>query len=119
MKVTGTDVVVTFDSDLLPNSVGGVILQDSTGAAVQVTPVYGDRNVTFSGLQLTAGMHYRLVVLPSVLDVGNRHAAGEYDLDLIGPAPEPASGGSPPPPAPSPSPVPASPPVPSPSPSPS
>ena len=119
VKVTDTDVVVTFDSDLLPNSVGGVILQDSTGAAVQVTPVYSDRTVTFSGLQLTAGMHYRLVVLPSVLDVGNRHTAAEYDLDLIGPAPEPASGGSPPPPAPSPSPVPASPPVPSPSPSPS
>ncbi len=118
VKVTDTDVVVTFDSDLLPNSVGGVILQDSTGAAVQVTPVYSDRNVTFSGLQLTAGVHYRLIVQPSVQDVGNRHPAAEYDLDLIGPAPEPTSGGSLPPPAPSPSPVPVSSPVPSPTPSP-
>jgi len=120
LKITATDVVVTFDSDLQPNSVGGVILQDSTGAAVQVTPVYSDRNVTFSGLQLTAGMHYRLVVQPAVQDVGNRHPAAEYDLDFVGPAPEPTSGGSAPPPAPAaspvPSPVPASSPVPIPTP---
>ena len=115
VKVTDTEVVVTFDSDLLPSSVGGVILQDSTGAAVQVTPVYSDRSVTFSGLQLTAGAHYRLVVQPSLEDVGNRHPAAEYDLDLVGPAPETTSGGgSTPPPAPSPSPVPEPSPVPSP-----
>ena len=106
VKVTETEVVVTFDSDLLPQSVGGVILQDSTGAAVQVIPAYSDRNLTFSGLQLTAGAHYRLVVQPSVQDVGNRHPAAEYDLNFVGPAPQPTSGGSTPPPAPSPSPEP-------------
>src|SRR5438270_101260 len=118
VKVTDTEVVVTFDSDLLPGSAGGVILQDSTGAAVQVTPAYSDRTVTFSGLQLTAGAHYRLVVRPSVQDVGNRHPAAEYDLDFVGPAPQPTSGGSTPPPAPSPSPEPASSPSPVPTPSP-
>jgi len=119
MKVTDTEVVVTFDSDLRPDSVGGVILQDSTGATVQVTPTYSDRNVTFSSLQLTAGAHYRLVVQPSVHDVGNQHRAAEYDLDFVGPAPEPAAGGSTPPPAASPSPEPVTSPVPSPTPSPS
>jgi len=118
VKVTDTELVVTFDSDLLPNTVGGVILQDSTGAAVQVTPHYSDRSVTFSGLQLTAGAHYRVVVQPSVQDVGNRHRPAEYDLDLVGPAPEPASGVSTPAPEPSPSPAPAPSPVPSPTPSP-
>ncbi|HEV2217843.1 MAG TPA: Ig-like domain-containing protein [Candidatus Dormibacteraeota bacterium] len=106
VKVTGSQLVVTFDSDLLPNSVGGVVLQDSTGAAVQVTPVYNDRELTFSGLQLTPGARYRLVVQPTVQDVGNRNPAAEYDLDFVGPAAEPASGGSAPPPAPSPSPLP-------------
>jgi hypothetical protein len=118
VKVTDTEVVVTFDSDLLPNSVNGVSLQDSTGAPIQVTPTYGDRSVTFSGLQLSAGLRYRLVVATSLRDVGDRNPAAEYDLDFVGPAPEPASGGSTPPPAPSPAPVPEPSPVPSPTPSP-
>ncbi|TMF03632.1 MAG: hypothetical protein E6I42_07515 [Chloroflexi bacterium] len=118
VKVTDTEVIVTFDSDLLPNSIGGVILQDSTGAAVQVTPDYKDRTLTFSGLQLQPGVHYRVIVQTSVQDVGNRHPAAEYDLEFVGPAADPTSGGSTPPPQPSPSPAPAASPVPSPTPSP-
>jgi len=118
VKVTNTEVIVTFDSDLLPNSIGGVILQDSTGAAVQVTPDYKDRTLTFSGLQLQPGVHYRVIVQTSVQDVGNRHPAAEYDLEFVGPAADPTSGGSTPPPQPSPSPAPAASPVPSPTPSP-
>jgi Big-like domain-containing protein/WD40 repeat protein len=109
VKVTDTQVDVTFDSDLVPSSISNVVLQDSTGATIQVTPTYSDRTVTFSGLQLTPGAHYRLVVQPSVQDVGNRLSSGEYDLDFVGPAPEPTSGGAP---SPSPSPSPAASPAP-------
>ncbi len=117
LKVTGSEVDVTFDSDLVANTVGGVALQDSTGAAIQVTPSYNDRTVTFSGLQLTPGSRYRVVVMNTLQDVSQRHAAAEYDLDFVGPAPDTASGGSTPPPQPSPSPEASSSPVPTPSPS--
>jgi hypothetical protein len=106
VKVTATEIDVTFDSDLVSTSVGGVTLQDGQGMAVASTQTYADGTVTFSGLQLTPGAHYRLVVLPSVQDVGDRHAASEYDLDLVGPAAVPTSGGVTPTPAPSPSPLP-------------
>jgi hypothetical protein len=106
VKVTGTEIDVTFDSDLVATTVTGVTLQDSQGMPVTSSQTYADRTVTFSGLQLTSGAHYRLVVLPTVQDVGNRHAASEYDLELLGPAPDATSGGVTPTPAPSPSPSP-------------
>ena len=106
VKLTDTSVDVTFDSDLVPSSSGNVVLQDASGAAIQVSPTYSDRIVTFSGLQLTPGAHYRLVVLPSVQDVGDRHAGTEYDLDFVGPAPNAAAGGATAPPSPNPSPSP-------------
>ena len=123
VKLTPARVDVTFDSDLMTSSINGVELQDSTGAAVAVTPTYADRTVTFDGLQLAPGAKYTLIVLPSVQDVGNKHADSEYDLALVGPAPAATSGGANPPVAPSraPSPTPAPSPSPlaSPSPSPS
>jgi hypothetical protein len=106
VKVTATEIDVTFDSDLVPTTAAGVTLQDSQGMPVTGTQSYADRVVTFSGLQLTPGAHYRLVVLPSVQDVAARNAASEYDLDLLGPAPDATSGGVTPTPAPSPSPSP-------------
>ncbi|HET7465079.1 MAG TPA: Ig-like domain-containing protein [Candidatus Dormibacteraeota bacterium] len=104
MKVTGSEVDVTFDSDLVASTINSVTLQDSTGAAIQVTPTYNDRTITFSGLQLTPGARYRLVVTNNLQDVGQRHAAAEYDLDFVGPAPDSTSGASTPAPLPSPSP---------------
>ncbi len=106
VKVTGTGIDVTFDSDLVTTTASGVTLQDSQGKPVASSQTYTDRTVTFSGLQLTPGAHYRLVVLPSVQDVGSRHAASEYDLDLLGPAPDVTSGSVTPTPAPSPTPSP-------------
>jgi hypothetical protein len=106
VKVTATEIDVTFDSDLVTTTAVGVTLQDGQGMTLNATQTYADRVVTFSGLQLTPGAHYRLVVLPTVQDVGNRHAASEYDLDLLGPAPDATSGGVTPTPAPSPSPSP-------------
>lgn len=117
MKVTGSEVDVTFDSDLVASTINSVTLQDSTGAAIQVTPTYNDRTITFSGLQLTPGARYRLVVSNTLQDVGQRHAAAEYDLNFVGPAPDSASGASTPPPLPSPSPEVSPSPVPTPSPS--
>jgi Big-like domain-containing protein len=115
VKVTATQIDVTFDSDLVPTTVAGVALEDGQGAIVNATQTYTDRTVTFSGLQLTPGAHYRLVVVPSVQDVGGRHTASEYDLDLIGPPAAANAAGVTPTPAPTPTPTPASP---SPSPSP-
>jgi hypothetical protein len=106
VKVTATEVDVTFDSDLIATSIGNVTLQDAQGVQVAGTVNYLDRTVTFTGLQLTPGAHYRLVVLPGVEDVGNHNAAAEYDLDLVGPAPDTTAGGVTPPPGPSPEPSP-------------
>jgi hypothetical protein len=112
VKISSTEVDVTFDSNLVATTIGGVTVQDANGMPLTGTTALNDRTVMLSGLQLTPGAHYRLVVLPTVLDVGSRHTASEYDLDLLGPAPNATSGGG----TPSPSPAPASP---SPSPSPS
>ena len=122
VKITATEIDVTFDSDLMPTTVGGVVLQDANGMPVTASQSYSDRIVALTGLQLTPGAHYRLVVMPTVLDVGSRHTASEYDLDLVGTAPSPAAGGVTPTPSPVPtpsapvSPAPASPVVASPSP---
>jgi Bacterial Ig-like domain len=106
VKITVPQVVVTFDSDLVPTSISSVRLQDSQGKIVDATVSYADRVVTFSGLQLTPGAHYRLVVLPSVTDVNRRHIPTEYDLDFVGSTPDATSGDVTPTPAPSPSPSP-------------
>jgi len=106
VKVTATEIDVTFDSDLVPTTAAGVTLQDSQGMPVTGTQTYAERVVSFSGLQLTPGAHYRLVVMPTVQDVAGRHAASEYDLDLLGPGPDVTSGGVAPTPAPTPSPSP-------------
>jgi len=107
VKVTPASVAVTFDSDLQAQSISNVTLQDDKGAQVTGTVSFTDRTVTFSGLQLTPGAHYRLVVLPGIQDVGNHNPAAEYDLDFVGPGPAPVAGGENPPPSPSPSPSPA------------
>src|SRR4029077_7974984 len=78
VKVTATEIVVTFDSDLVTTTATGVTLQDSQGMPVTGSQTYADRIVTFAGLQLTRGAHSRLVVLPSVEDAPSRHAASEY-----------------------------------------
>lgn len=103
VKVTAGQVSVTFDSDLVATSITNVTLQDDQGAAVHATATYSDRTVIFTGLQLTPGAHYRLVVLPGVQDVGNHNAAGEYDLDFIGPGADATAGASGPTPAATPS----------------
>jgi hypothetical protein len=125
VKVTPTEVDVTFDSDLKQASVGSnVSVQDANGSPVAGSVSYDDRTVSLTGLQLAPGGHYRLVVLPAIQDVGGNNAPAEYDLDLIGPPPASTSGGVNPSPSPSaspstPSPSPAVTPSASPSPSPS
>ncbi|TME96080.1 MAG: hypothetical protein E6I34_00120 [Chloroflexi bacterium] len=85
VRITPSRVEVTFDSDLRPATIAGVVLQDGQGSPVGGSVSYSDRTVIFSGLQLAAGAPYRLVVLPTVQDVGNRNVISEYDLDLVGP----------------------------------
>ncbi len=91
-EVVGVDISsgtlkLTFDSDLDPGTVsGGVLLLDAKGMPVEATSAYANRVVTFSGLDLSSGVKYRLVVLPTVRDVAGRNVSAEYDLDLLGPA---------------------------------
>ena len=85
VRITPTQVAVIFNSDLQPSTISAVTIQDANGAALSANVSYADRTVTLTGLQLTAGASYRLVVLPTVLDIGNSKAAQEYDLDFIGP----------------------------------
>jgi hypothetical protein len=109
VDVTTTVIKVTFDSDLVRDSVaGGVILLDAKGKQVDATTTYAKKVVTLSGLTLTPGGEYRLVVLSSVKDVGGHNVSSEYDLGLVGPvtASESGQSNSPPPPRPGPSPRP-------------
>jgi hypothetical protein len=115
-EVVGVDlatgsVKVVFDSDLVSDTVAdGVVLLDGNGKRVGSQSTYANRTVVITGLDLTPGASYKLVVLTSVQDVGGRSVPAEYDLIVVGPAQASL-------PAPTPEPGPA--PTPSPSPSPS
>jgi Tol biopolymer transport system component len=87
VDVTASTVKITFDSDLKPESVAtGVIILDSKGDQVGGNPVYANRTVTISGLDLKPHATYKLVVLSTVQDVGGTNIAAEYDLTFTGPA---------------------------------
>jgi hypothetical protein len=87
VKLAPATVSVTFDSDLLPTSVGNVTLQTDQGQPVAASVAYSDRTVTFSNLQLIPGTHYRLVVMPGLQDFRSHNVPAEYDLDFVGPSP--------------------------------
>jgi hypothetical protein len=113
VDVASGSMKVVFDSDLVSDTVAdGVVLLDGTGKRVGAQSTYTNRTAVITGLELTPGANYKLVVLTSVQDVGGRSVPAEYDLILIGPA-QAAS------PSPSPEPTPTPTPTPSPSPSPS
>ncbi|TMC80432.1 MAG: hypothetical protein E6J06_14710 [Chloroflexi bacterium] len=89
VDVAADTIKITFDSDLDPATVtGGVLLLDSKGNQVDATASYATRTVTLSGLNLTAGTQYRLVVLTTVRDVLGHNVATEYDLNVFGPSPK-------------------------------
>ncbi len=80
-------IKVTFDSDLDPATVNdGVLLLDAKGNQVDAKVAYATRTVTLSGLDLTAGSQFKLVVLTTVRDVLGHNVAAEYDLNLFGPS---------------------------------
>jgi hypothetical protein len=109
--VSTGSVKVVFDSDLVSGTVAdGVVLLDANGKRVGSQSTYANRTVVITGLDLTPGASYKLVVQTSVQDVGGRSVPAEYDLIVVGPAQDSSS-----PPTPEPSPTP----TPSPSPSPS
>ncbi|MEO8743861.1 MAG: Ig-like domain-containing protein [Candidatus Dormiibacterota bacterium] len=86
VEVAADTVKITFDSDLDPGTVsGGVHLLDSRGKAVDGTVTYANRTVTITGLDLKAGVQYKLVVLTTLRDVLGHNVAPEYDLNIIGP----------------------------------
>ncbi|HKC20720.1 MAG TPA: Ig-like domain-containing protein, partial [Candidatus Dormibacteraeota bacterium] len=87
VDVTASALAVTFDSDLDPATVnGGVLVVDAKGNPVDATVAYANKIVTISGLSLTEGSAYRLVVMTTVRDVQGQSVAAEYDLDLLGPS---------------------------------
>jgi hypothetical protein len=87
VDISASTVKITFDSDLKPESVAtGVIILDSKGNQVGGRPVYANRTVTISGLDLKPHATYKLVVLSTVQDVGGTNIAAEYDLTFNGPA---------------------------------
>jgi hypothetical protein len=91
VDVSSGTVKVTFDSDLKPETVvAGVIVLDDKGKPIGGTAVYTNTNrtVTINGLDLKPGKTYKLVVLPTVQDVGGNNIAAEYDLTFVGPADE-------------------------------
>jgi len=89
VDVAADTIKITFDSDLDPATVtGGVLLLDSKGNQVDATAAYANRTVTLSGLSLTAGAQYKLVVLTAVRDVLGHNVAAEYDLSVFGPSPK-------------------------------
>lgn len=106
VQLTGSQVQVTFDSDLDPSTIGGVTVAGLSGSAS-----YDRRSRTVTiglGQPLDSGSNYQLQVSDSLHDVGKR-AALPFSLTFVGP---PAAAT----PTPSPSPSPTNSPTPSPSP---
>jgi hypothetical protein len=78
---------IVFDSDLVSDTVAdGVILLDRNGKRVGGQSTYANRTVIITGLNLTPGAAYKLVILTTVQDVSGRSVHAEYDLSLVGPA---------------------------------
>ncbi len=103
VDVATGSVKITFDSDLVSDSVAdGVILLDKNGKQVSGQATYANRTVIITGLNLTPGADYKLVVLTTVQDVSGRTVHAEYDLMLVGPV---VSATSLPVPDPSPAPI--------------
>ena len=105
-EVASGSIKVVFDSDLVSDTVAnGVVVLDANGKRVGSQSTYANRTVVITGLDLTPGASYKLVVLTSVQDVGGRSVPAEYDLNLVGPA-QVSSTTSLPEPSPEPSPSP-------------
>ena len=99
-------VKVVFDSDLVSDTVAdGVILLDRNGKRVGGQSTYANRTVVITGLNLTPGANYKLVVLTTVQDVSGRSVHAEYDLGLVGPVAPNLPGSQSPDPGPTPGPV--------------
>jgi Bacterial Ig-like domain len=112
VDVAGGSMKVVFDSDLVADTVAdGVVVLDGNGKRVGGQSTYANRTVVITGLELTPGAGYKLVVLTTVQDVGGRSVPAEYDLNLVGPAAVSSSSS----PSPEPSPTPTASPSPSPS----
>ncbi|HVD47148.1 MAG TPA: Ig-like domain-containing protein [Candidatus Limnocylindria bacterium] len=95
VEIAAGSIKVTFDSDLVADTVAdGVVVLDQNGTRVGGSSTYAtNRTVVITGLQFVPGASYRLVVLPSVRDVGGRNVPSRYDLNLVGPASGTSSAG--------------------------
>jgi hypothetical protein len=88
VQVGAGAIRIIFDSDLVPGTVvDGVFVLDANGQRVGRAAVYANRIVVITGLQLSPGANYKLVVLTTVQDVSGHNVPSEYDLNFVGPAP--------------------------------
>jgi hypothetical protein len=80
-------VVVVFDSDLDPATVGGgTELTGSDGKPVPVTTSYFNRRLTVTA-KLNAGERYHLSLASSVKDIAGQALQGGYEYDFVALAP--------------------------------
>jgi hypothetical protein len=90
VAVTGRQVQVFFDSDLVPGTVqSGVTLKQGGTSVITLPPTYDStqRLVTLTvPVGLSPGTTYDLVLNSSLQDVGQRFAI-PYDLQVVGPQP--------------------------------
>jgi Tol biopolymer transport system component len=87
VEVAAGSIKVVFDSDLVSNTVSdGVVVLDASGKRVGGSSTYANRTVVITGLELSPGAAYSLVVLTTVQDVGSRNVPAEYHLNFVGPA---------------------------------
>jgi hypothetical protein len=105
VDISAGSIKIVFDSDLISDTAAdGVVVLDGNGNRVGGSSTYANRTVVITGLALTPGEPYKLVVKTTVQDVGGRNVPSEYDLSFVGPAAGSSAGnqgdiGSPTPPA--------------------
>ena len=90
VQVHPDGLVLVFDSDLDPPTLGGSVqLNGPDGHPVKVTTAYSHRQLTL-GAALTSGAHYHLVLSGNVQDIAGQQLEGGYEYDFVAPGPQPS-----------------------------
>lgn len=93
--VKGRQVIVTFDSDLAPESVAAAAkVVDPAGKPVVVKSEYSNRVLTISLPELPSVKGYRLTVATTLQDIDHQALAAEFHFDFVpvAAAPSPSPG---------------------------
>jgi len=83
-SVKGRLVLVSFDSDLAPETVGGALkVTDPAGRAVPFKFDYANRLLTVALPELAPVKGYRLAVATSLQDIDHQALAAEFDFEFV------------------------------------